>query len=355
MTPDPSVRTAYLAFSRRKAVVTAVLVLGTALTALYATQAGAADLSISEVVLTLLGKGSAAASTIVWNIRLPRVLAAIVAGAGLSLSGAVMQNVLRNPIASPFTLGISQGAAFGAALAIIVFGGGSIGSSAADAVKITNVYSVTACAFAGAMAATLVVVAFAKYRGAGPQTMVLAGVALGSLFSAGTALLQYFANDTQVAAVVFWTFGDVGRVSWNDLATMTAITLLGAAYFFRTSWDYNALEGGADTAKGLGVDVDAVRMRGMFISSLMTAVAVAFLGIIGFIGLVGPHVVRRIIGNDHRFLLPASAAAGALLLLLADTFARTVMSPVILPVGALTAFLGAPLFLYLLMSGRKLR
>jgi iron complex transport system permease protein len=355
MAPDPSVREAYRAFTRRKLTVTAVLILSTAVAALYAIQAGAADLSIREVIETLLGKGSGMAETIVWNIRLPRVLGAIVAGMGLALSGAVMQNVMRNPLASPFTLGISQGAAFGAAFAIIALGGGTIGSSTADAVKVTNVFSVTVCAFAGAMLATLVVVGFARFREATPETMVLIGVALGSLFSAGTVLLQYFADDTQVAAVVFWTFGDLGRVSWRDLGVMALITLAGSAYFIYHSWSYNTLEGGAETAEGLGVDVRRVRMRGMFVASFVTSVAVAFMGIIGFIGLVGPHLVRRLIGNDHRFVLPASAAAGALLLLSADTLARIAISPVILPVGAITALLGAPLFLYLLMSGGKTR
>jgi iron complex transport system permease protein len=283
------------------------------------------------------------------------VIGAVLAGAGLSISGAVMQNVLRNPLASPFTLGISQGAAFGAALAIIVLGGGTIGSSAMDAVKVTDAFSVTTCAFIGAMVATLVVVGFARYRGVTPETMVLTGVALGSLFSAGTALLQYFADDTQVAAVVFWTFGDLSRASWRDVATMAAIVIAGGTYFLFNRWNYNALESGAETAQGLGVDVDRVRLGGMLVSSLVTAVVVAFLGIIGFIGLVGPHLVRRTIGNDHRFLLPASAAAGSLLLLLSDTFARTVISPVILPVGAITSLLGAPLFLYLLMGKKGAR
>lgn len=355
MKVDPSVREAYVAFARRKLIVTAVLILGTAVAALYAIQAGAANLSVSEVFMTLLGRSHGAAETIVLNIRLPRVIGAILAGAGLSISGAVMQNVLRNPLASPFTLGISQGAAFGAALAIIVFGGGTIGSSTLDAVKVTNPFSVTSCAFLGAMTATLVVVGFARYRGVTPETMVLTGVALGSLFSAGTALLQYFADDTQVAAVVFWTFGDLGRASWSDVATMAIVVIAGSAYFMFNRWDYNALESGAETARSLGVNVDRVRLVGMFVSSLVTAVVVAFLGIIGFIGLVGPHLVRRVIGNDYRFLLPASAAAGALLLLASDTFARTIISPVILPVGAITSLLGAPLFLYLLMGKRGAR
>ncbi len=355
MTVDPAVRDAYAAFSKKRGAATTALVLSVVVVALFAIRAGAANLTVGDVIAALLGQSTAASTTIVWNVRLPRVLAAIVAGAGLSISGAVMQSVMRNPLASPFTLGISQGAAFGAALAIVAFGGGTIGSSAMDAVAITNPLSVTTSAFAGAMVATLVVVGFARYRGVTPETMVLTGVALGSLFAAGTALLQYFADDTQVAAVVFWTFGDLGRASWRDLASMASVTFAGGVYFMLRRWDYNALEGGADTAQGLGVNVNRTRLAGMFVSSLVTAVAVAFLGIIGFIGLVGPHLVRRVIGTDYRYLLPASAAAGAFLLLLSDTFARTVISPVVLPVGAITSLLGAPLFLYLLMSRRSSR
>lgn len=347
-----SIRRLYNASTRRRALTTVALIGLTVLVALYAVQAGSADLSVAEVLGALFGAAGSSGRTIVWNVRLPRVVAAVVAGCGLSVSGAVMQSVLRNPLASPFTLGISQGAAFGAAVAIVGFGLGAVGSAAADAVTVGNAWSVTGCAFAGSLAATLAVIAFARYRGATAEVMVLAGVALGSLFSAGTVLLQYFAEDMQVAAIVFWTFGDLGRAAWRDVGVMVLLVALGSVYFAWRRWDYNALEIGVESAKGLGVDVERVRLHTMFVSSLMTAGIVALLGIIGFVGLVGPHMVRRVIGNDYRFLLPAAGAAGSLLLLASDTLARTVMSPVVLPVGAITSFLGAPLFLYLLF-GKK--
>lgn len=343
----------YAAYTRRKVAVTAGLALAVVLAAVYAVYAGSSGLSLSEVLRALAGTGDEAASLIVWNIRMPRVVAAIVAGIGLAVSGAVMQGVLRNPLASPFTLGVSQGAAFGAALAIIGFGAGASGTAAADAVRISNVWSVAGFAFAGAMAATLAVLAISRTRGATPETIVLAGVALGSLFSAATALMQYFAEDTQVAAVVFWTFGDLGRAAWRDVGIMAVVAGVCLVYFLWHRWDYNALETGAESAHGLGVHVERVRLLGMLAASFATAAIVAFLGIIGFIGLVGPHLVRRVMGSDHRFLLPASAAAGALLLLVADTVGRTLISPVVLPVGAITSFLGAPLFLYLLVARRR--
>ena len=185
--------------------------------------------------------------------------------------------------------------------------------------------------------------------------MVLAGVALGSLFTAGTMFLQYFADDVQLAAMVFWTFGDVARAGWNELGVMTTVTGVAALFFMFNAWNYNAVDAGDETALSLGVQVRRVRFLGMLLASLITAVAVAFMGIIGFIGLIAPQMMRRILGVDHRFLIPASAVAGAALLLFADTMARTLISPVVLPVGAITSFFGAPLFLFILAKGYSRR
>ena len=345
----------YLRYTQRKVFIICLLFLLTILLGVYAINAGSAELSPAQVLLTLLGKAEGHLNIIIWNIRLPRVLAAITAGAGLSVAGCVMQSILRNPLASPFTLGVSQGAAFGAAVAIIVLGAGSTHSASADAVIINNPYLVTISAFVGAMATTMVVLFLAQIKGVTPEAMVLAGVALSSLFSAATIILQYFASDVQVASIVFWTFGDIGRASWRDLEIMVVVTVAALIYFMANRWNYNALDGGEETAKGLGVDVEKIRMTGMFVSSLVTAVTVSFLGIIGFIGLVGPHIMRRILGGDHRFLIPASSLMGGLLLLTSDTLARTIISPVVLPVGAITSFMGAPLFLYLLSRGYSKR
>lgn len=284
---------------------------------------------------------------------MPRVLAAIIGGAGLSTAGCVMQNNLRNPLASPSTLGISNSAAFGANLAIIVFGAGRVGSTSLDAVAINNPYVVTTSAFIWAMVSAMVILMLARFRGFTPEAMVLSGVAISSVFSAGTMLIQYFAQDVQVAAAVFWTFGDLGRAVGNEVIIMTVVIGLSIIYFLFRRWDYNAIDSGEENAKSLGVHVENIRLGGMFVSSLITAVVVSFLGIIGFIGLVPPQIMRRIIGGDHRYLIPASALAGALLLLVSDTLARTVISPVVLPVGAITSFFGAPLFLYLLARGYR--
>lgn len=315
---------------------------------------GAADVPISEVVKALMGSEVARRfDVIVWNIRLPQALAAIVAGAGLAVSGAAMQSILRNPLGSPFTLGISHAAAFGAAFSVMVLDSGIMTSTNVGAVSITNPYVTTGSALAFSMLASAVIILVSRVRGATPEVMVLTGVALGALFTAGTMFLQYFADDVQLAAMVFWTFGDTARASWNELGLLTVITVASSLYFVANSWNYNAMDAGDETAKGLGVRVERIRMVGMFLASLLTAVIISSLGIIGFVGLVVPHMVRAVLGADHRFLLPATILGGGLLLLVSDTVARLVLAPQVLPVSVLTAFMGAPVFLWLIIRGHR--
>jgi iron complex transport system permease protein len=344
----------YLQYTGSKITVILLLALATAAVGLFAISTGSSAMSPGQVLMTILGWGDASSNTVIWNIRLPRIAAGLLAGAGLSIAGCVMQNLLRNPLASPFTLGISQGAAFGAVLAII-FGADQVRGTGIGAAILSSNYLVTICAFTGAITATLIVLLLARSRGISPEAMILAGVALGSLFSAGTTIIQYFAEDVKVAAVVFWTFGDLGRAAWGHVRIMAAVIGLATLYFLLRRWDYNAMDSGEDTARSLGVEVENVRLGGMFIASLITAVAVAFLGIIGFIGLLGPHLMRRLIGGDHRFLIPGSCVMGSLLLIASDALARTLIAPVTLPVGAVTSFMGAPLFLYLLFRGCRRR
>lgn len=328
--------------------ITFLLTLGMGL---YAISVGSSNLSVIEVVKTLLGNGTKQSNMLLYNIRLPRVAMAMVSGVGLAITGCVMQSILKNPLASASTLGISQGAAFGAALAIVYFGAGAIQSNGADAVTITNPYMTSICAFIASMGATIVILILSRFKKISPETMVLAGVAISSLFSGATALIQYFADDVQVAAIVFWTFGDLGRASWTEILIVTIISGLALLYFLYNSWNYNALENGEQTAKGLGVNVSTMRIIGMVICSLTASVIVSFVGIINFIGLIAPHIMRRFVGNDYRYLIPASAILGALLLLFSDTVARMIISPVILPIGTITSFMGAPLFLYILFKG----
>ncbi|QSG09661.1 FecCD family ABC transporter permease [Halapricum desulfuricans] len=291
-------------------------------------------------------------ATIVWNIRLPRVVGAIVIGVGLSLAGTVMQSVLNNPLGSPYTLGLSHAAMFGAAVAIVGLDGGTMAAESLG-LGAFDPYVVTASAFLASMASAGIILALAKYRGASPETMILTGIAIGSLCTAATTAIQYFASQSDLASIVFWSFGDVGRMTWRTVGILTVVVVLGLGYTLRHSWTYNALDAGDETARSVGVNVDAARNRGMVLASLITALAVAFVGIVGFVGLVVPHLVRKVIGNDKAFLLPASASVGALLLVVSDTAARTALAPTVLPVGIVTSFVGAPFFIYLVVRGKE--
>lgn len=341
----------YDQYVRRKALIIIILILMTFMTAIFAICAGSADIPVSEVLKALFGFGAAKNVMVTVNIRLPRILMAIVSGFGLAAAGCVMQGVLKNPLASASTLGISQGASFGAAIAIVFLGGGTIMGNTADAVTINNPYLTSFCAFAASMLVTVIILGLSKARKASPETMILAGVALSSLFAGGTALLQYLSTDVEMAAIVFWTFGDLGRASMKSIGVAALVTGGSFIYFMFNRWNYNALECGEHTATGLGVNVSRVRLVGMTFASLTAATIVSFVGIINFVGLIAPHIMRRFVGNDYRFLLPASALMGSMVLLISDTFARLIVSPVILPIGAITSFLGAPLFLYLIFKG----
>ena len=340
--PDPHVR--YRKRKRRKLLAGVGSLVLLALAVAWSIAAGAADLSVLDVVAVLGGDGALADRTIVWRIRLPRVLSAVAAGLGLSVAGAVMQKVLNNPLGSPFTLGISQAAAFGAAIAVVVLSGTRL---------VVSQYLIAGSAFIFSLLSAGAILLLVVYTRATPETMILTGIALGSLFAAGTSALQYLADPSDVSAIVFWTFGDVGRPGVSELVVISAVALLATVYFVYNSWDYTVLSAGDEAAAGLGVDVDRLRTSGMVVASLVTATVTAFVGIISFVGLVVPHIVRKIVGGDDRYVIPVASVVGGLLLLVSDTVARTAFDPVVLPVGILTAFLGAPLFLYLVIRGRE--
>ena len=346
-----SVITQYKSFAKRRLIFIFVVFIILIVVILFAIISGSAGISMDNVLSVILGRGSEFEQQIVLKIRLPRILGAILAGTALSVSGAVMQSILRNPLASPFTLGISGAAAFGAAFAIVVFGAGSNYSGSNDAVILNNPYVVITSAFTWSMAGLAVILIISRYRGATPEVMILSGIIISSLFSAGISALQYFANDVQLASVIFWSFGDLGRAGWNDVLILSVVLIPILGFFFSQSWNYKSLQSGDELAKSLGVNVAKVRLMGMIASSLCTAIVVSFYGIIAFVGLVVPHIVRRCIGGDEQFVIPASALFGGMFLLFSDTIARTIISPVILPVGILTSFIGAPLFLFLLIRG----
>lgn len=349
---------AYQQYIRRKWVILLAMLVLTITASLASLMAGSAGLTLKDVVLGALRLGTKQVNTIVWNVRMPRIAAALVVGAALAMCGCIMQNVLCNPLASASTLGVSQGASFGAALSIIWLGAGSqinTGSGLAAALTISNPLLVTLCAFLGGMTTTLIILALARVRGVTPSVMVLAGVAISSMFSGGTTLIQYFADDVMVATVVHWTFGNLGRAGWHEIYLIGALALLAFLFFYYHRWNYNALESGPHTAKSLGVPVDFLIPASMVLCALISSVSVAFVGCINFIGLIAAHIMRRFVGNDFRFLIPCTALCGAVLLLASDIACRMLVPPTVLPIGALTSFLGAPLFLWLILRRGRIQ
>jgi iron complex transport system permease protein len=326
--------------------------------AVYALSAGSYHLSAGRIIQVFVGTAGEQERIIVWTIRMPRIVAAIVAGCGLALAGVVMQSLLKNPLVSPSTLGISHGAAFGAAFAIVVLGAGAMQSgalrtAASDPVTINRVLTTTGAAFLGSMVTSIFILFLGKMRRLNPQSIILAGVALSSLFVSGTILIQYFASDVQLASIVFWTFGDLGRSNWQEIGVMTAAILIAMLYVLKHRLSLNALASGDDVAKSVGVNVDRMRIWGMLMASLASSLVTAFHGVIAFLGLLAPHIARRLVGSNHVFLIPTSCVIGAILLLAADTIGRSIIGPGTLPVGVLTSFMGGPLFLYLLIRGHS--
>lgn len=315
--------------------------------------AGSHQMAWQELWALFHGEGMEMNRQIILNIRLPRILAAVITGIILSLSGAVMQVLLRNPLASPYTLGISNAAAFGASFGIVFLGAGSGIVRSSDLFMITNPYVVTFSAFLGSLLGLGIILLIIKAKQASVETIILSGVIINSLFGAGIAVMQYLANNVQLASIVFWNFGDLGRSDWYNLIFLVVVLVPAMVYFYLKRWDYKVLGSGDDYAQSMGVYPQRTRVIGMVVTSLCTAVAVSFFGVIAFVGLVVPHIVRKCIGDNEEFLIPASAVFGGMFLLLCDTVARTIISPIILPVGILTSFLGVPLFLFLLTRKGK--
>ncbi|MCQ3035566.1 MAG: iron ABC transporter permease [Bacilli bacterium] len=312
---------------------------------------GYSKLGFVDAFKGLFGVGDDKFILIVRQIRLPRVLTAILAGAGLALSGCIMQSILKNPMASPSTLGVSNAAVFGANFAIVILGGGVLG--AGSKITINNPYLVTSFAFIFSLISIALILLLSKIKHFSNTTVVLAGLAVGTIFTALTTLIQYFSSDTQLSSSVYWTFGNLSRATYREILVLTIVIFISFILFYLFSWKYNALSGGTELAKSLGIRVEVLTCISLLIASLITALCVSFLGVIGFVGLAAPQIMKRVIGNDHRYLIPSSMLCGSLLLLIADILSRVVMNGITLPVGAITSIFGGPLFIYILLSSKE--
>ena len=326
---------------------------------------GSSNMSIKDGWNALTLNGTEAYQRIIWKIRIPRVLAAIIAGAGLSVSGLVMQTTLNNSMASPSTLGVSHAAVFGANLSIIAFAGGfvSTGNNVMNYTVGTNPYSTSIMAFLFSTASILLILSLCKIKSFSPNVVVLAGIAVGSLWTAATTILQFYATDVGLSAAVVWSFGDLARATYKTVGIMFVIVTAGIAFFQTMAWPLNALLSGEATAGSMGIHVSRLRFSCLLLASVITAICVSFLGItaicvsflgiIGFVGIICPHVTKKLIGQDHRFALPLSSLMGSLLLLIADTLSRSIAHGSALPVGAITSLLGAPFFIAIIFSSKE--
>ncbi len=335
---------------KKKIITILILFIIIVLMAIICLNIGTVHISFLNIIKSFFNCADKESQVIILNVRLPIVLAAIISGALLGLSGCVMQSILQNPMASPTTLGVSNGAVFGANFAIIVLGAGMVTTSQGTSVTINNPYIITIFAFLFSTLSSIIILLLSKKNHFRSEVIVLSGVALGSLFTAGTTLMQYFADDTKLASAIFWSFGDLSNANYIEIIIMFVLLVVSFIYFFINRWNYNAMTTGEENAKSLGVNIERVRLISLLLASLLCSTCVAFLGIIGFVGLIAPHLIKKFIGQDHRFSLISSMLTGSIILLIADALSRSLMNNVSLPIGAITSLFGAPFFLIILIK-----
>jgi len=309
---------------------------------------GPSNLGLPEVIQGILAPDSLSttAQVIIWEVRLPYAVMAILVGAALSLAGTEMQTLLNNALASPFTLGVSSAASFGAALAIVL---GFVVPG------VSGHWAVSANAFVFAFGSVLMLQALARARGTGVETLTLFGIALVFTFNALVALLQFIASQEALQQLVFWSMGSLARSTWSKVQVLAVVLAIAAPFSLATAWQMTALRLGEDRARSFGVRVRRLRFFALLRVSVLAATAVAFVGTISFIGLVGPHIARLLVGEDHRFLLPVSMVSGALILSLSSVASKTLVPDVLLPVGVVTALIGIPFFLALIFLTKRPR
>ncbi len=334
----------YLQKSKKHVLLIALLSVVTVLFAVYSMGTGSSsNLGFWSTLKIILGleTGSELQTAIIWKLRFPRVLMAIVGGTALATAGALMQGALGNPLVSPLTMGVASGAALGAALAIV------LGWTLIDNSDLTIVLN----AFLFSLIVVFIIIQLGNMRSISPESYILVGIAITFISGAIVSTLQYFATDAQLSALAHWSFGSLSRPTLQNavFVSMSLVILLPTA--LKWSWDLNALSmGGDEFAISTGVDPVRTRKNILILSALMTSIVIAFTGLIGFVGLAAPHMSRIFVGNDFRKLIPCSAVLGSFLMLFADTVGRTLFAPVVIPVGIMLSVIGGPFFMYLLLK-----
>ncbi|WP_339761324.1 iron ABC transporter permease [uncultured Hoeflea sp.] len=338
--PDIHGGVRYRALAARRILLIASLVAALAISIATDMALGPANYSLSQVVTAVFWPGSVdiQLQVVIWDIRMPIAMMAVTVGACLSLAGAQMQTILANPLASPFTLGISAAAGFGAALGLV--GGVAIFPAAVQ-------YMVPLNAFVMAMLASLFIYGVSTMRGVNVETIVLLGIALVFTFNALLALLEYLASEQALAAVIFWTMGSLTKATWAKVWITGGVLAVCAPLFARNAWALTALRLGDDKAASMGVNIRRLRLETLLLVSLLAAIPVAF------VGLVGPHISRMLVGEDQRFYLPASVICGALMLSVTSVVSKMIIPGAILPIGVITALVGVPFFFSLIFTNRR--
>ena len=343
---DMSLSRQYKRFVSFRSVLLVTMMLAIVLCLLVDISSGPADLTFEDVLAVLLKSTSVdtVQQVIVWDVRLPYALMALCVGACLGLAGAEMQTVLNNPLASPFTLGVGSAATLGASIAVVLdltwFG-------------LSQNVLLPLSALVFATGASLLILLVSRILGASVHSVLLFGVSIMFGLNAVVGLLQYVADAGALQQIVFWTMGSLARASLEKVGMVAAVLMVCLIWSLSQSWTLTSLRSGEDQARSMGIPVERVRLIVLLRASLLTAVALAFVGEIGFIGLVGPHMARLMLGEDHRFFLPGSALMGAILLSLSSIASRTLIPGVILPVGIVTALVGVPFFIALIIGRQR--
>ncbi len=338
-------RALYHSMIRKRAALTAALLIAVTTLLLLNISIGSSNISLKEIVIVLLaGRGEGHNVMIIREIRLPMALMAVAVGASLGVGGCEIQTILRNPIASPYTLGITNAASFGAALGLILN---------TSILNVSEPVMITTNAFFFALLASACVYAFSLRRGAGKNAIILFGVAQNFLFSALTMILQFIADDEDLKSLVFWNMGSLLKTSWMKFWIVFVVLVVCFIILYLNSWKLTAMTLDDTKARSLGVNTQRMRRMVILLTSLLTAFAVCFVGSIGFVGIIAPHIARQFVGEDQRFFLPLSAMLGAFVVSLSFVVSKLVIPSVILPIGLVTAVIGIPIFLAIIF--RKMR